>query len=324
MKNILTFGEPLLINYIKSSSDIDTSDSYFSLGGSEINTSVTLKKLGNEPYIISSLPNNELGDYYVNVLHKHKIKSNFIKRNDELIGSMYVKNKKVFYQRKYSSFSFLSMEHINFNTIFSFEYNWLHLTGITPLLNDNVKKIWCSLIENSIKRKIPVSIDLNYRPSLGHFKDLWNIIKNYISEINTLVISENNILNICMLEDIFYSSFLDNNLKEIANRLNINRIVICMKDKNNEKQTRYSVMFYKKKIYYSSIKEHIPLEDIGGGDSYIGCLIDQFLNNPDNILENLDYSDTYTILNQNTPGNFSNIDKNELYESKNIYNYLRK
>ena len=316
MKNILTFGEPLLINYIKLSNDTDSSESYFSLGGSEINTSITLKKLGNEPYIISSLPDNELGDYYVNVLHKHKIKSNFIKRNGELIGSMYIKNNKVFYQRKYSSFSFLSMNNIDFNNIFSLEYNWLHLTGITPLLNSNVREIWCSLIENSIQRKIPVSIDLNYRPPLGSFKDLWSTIKSYISEINTLVISENNILNICMLEDIVYSSFLDNNLKEIGNKLNVNRIVICMKERRDGKQKRYSIMFYKQKIYYSNIKEHIPLEEIGGGDSYIGCLIDQLLNNPDNILENLDYSDTYTILNQNTPGNFSNIDKNELYQSK--------
>tara|TARA_Y100000991_G_scaffold211971_2_gene195309 strand:- start:1928 stop:2890 length:963 start_codon:yes stop_codon:yes gene_type:complete len=319
MKNILTFGEPLLINYIKSSSDIDTSDSYFSLGGSEINASITLKKLGNEPYIISSLPNNELGDYYINVLHKHKIKSNFIKRNDELIGSMYVKNKKVFYQRKYSSFSFLSLDDINFNNVFSLEYDWLHLTGITPLLNDNVKEIWCFIIEKAIDIKIPISIDLNYRPSLGSFKELWDVLKKYISDINTLIISENNILNICMLENIAYSSFLDNNLREIANKLNINRIVICMKERDNQKQKRYSVMFYKNIIYYSDIKNHIPLEDIGGGDSYIGCLIDQFLNNPNNILENLDYSDIYTILNQNTCGNFSNIDKKELFSKKNEF-----
>ena len=78
MKNILTFGEPLLINYIESKELDNYSESYFSLGGAEFNTSITLKKLGNDPYIVSSLPDNKLGKYYIEILKKNGIETDFI------------------------------------------------------------------------------------------------------------------------------------------------------------------------------------------------------------------------------------------------------
>ena len=164
---------------------------------------------------------------------------------------------------------------------------------------------------------IPISIDLNYRPKLGNFKDLWLIIRKYTSEINTLIVSEGNLIDICMHENIVYSNFIDNNLKEISKKMNINKLVICLKKRENGIQKRYSILAHNSELYYSDIKKHTPLEDIGGGDSYIACLIDQLLNNPGNIKENLDFSDIYTILNQNSKGNFSNVSKKELESNKN-------
>jgi 2-dehydro-3-deoxygluconokinase len=318
MSKILTFGEPILINYISCNNTKDFSDSYFSLGGSEINTSVALKNLGCEPYLLSCIPKNFLGKYYLDNLIKKCLNTDLLmESNEDLIASMYIKNGDVFYQRKYSAFYFLKKSDIDFNRVFSIEYDWLHLTGITPLLSETVKDIWVYLLEKCIELRIPISIDLNYRPKLGNFKDLWLIIRKYISDINTLIVSEGNIIDICMHENIVYSNFIDNNLKEISKKMNINKLVICLKERENGIQKRYSILVYNNELYYSNIKKHIPLEDIGGGDSYIACLIDQLLNNPGNIKENLDFSDIYTILNQNNIGNFSIVGKKELDLNKN-------
>ena len=66
--NILTFGEPLLINYLSKPKITSSCDSFFSLGGSEINTSIALANLGNFVYLLSVFPNNDLGDGYIEVI----------------------------------------------------------------------------------------------------------------------------------------------------------------------------------------------------------------------------------------------------------------
>lgn len=320
IKKILTFGEPILINYILNEDLVDFSNSYFSLGGSEINTSVVLKKLDVEPYLLTCLPNNDIGNYYFNYLKELELNTDFIlKKDKDLIASMYIKNNKVFYQRKYSSFYFLSKNDINFDEIFSINYDCLHLTGITPLLSENCKEIWIMILEKSLKLNIPVSIDLNYRPAIGIFKDLWFILKKYLSRIEIFIISEKNIKNICEIEGITYSNSFDNNLLEISKKLKINILLLCLKEKKGDYQIRYSVLVKDNNIYYSDIKKHKPSEEIGGGDSYIGCFLNYYLNNKDDIISNLNYADIYTILNQNNKGNFSKVSKKELeLNSKNF------
>ena len=313
LKKILTFGEPILINYILNEYLVDFSNSYFSLGGSEINTSVVLKKLDVEPYLLTCLPNNDIGNYYFNYLKELELNTDFIlKKDKDLIASMYIKNNKVFYQRKHSSFYFLSKNDINFDEIFSINYDCVHLTGITPLLSTNCKEIWIMILEKSLNLNIPVSIDLNYRPALGSFKDLWFILKKYLSRIEIFIISEKNIKNICEIEGINYSKSFDDNLLEISKKLKINILLLCLKEKKDDHQVRYSILIKDNNIYCSDKKKHKPSEEIGGGDSYIGCFLNYYLNNKNDIIRNLNYADIYTILNQNNKGNFSKVSKKEL------------
>ena len=300
---ILTFGEPLLVNYLSKPEITSTCKSYFSLGGSEINTAVTLSKLNNCVYLLSVFPNNELGNGYINVIKNFNINTNYIiKSNEDLIGSMYVKDNSVIYQRKHSAFSYI--KDINLENIFSIKYNWVHLTGITPSLNENCKNEWNKILNHSLFLKIPISIDLNYRPALCSLQHLWNIIKPYVSNLELFLLSVKDIKDICKLENI--SGLLSKDLSDImlifAKKLNIKRLVTCVKDVlENQSQNRYSLMIYNNKLYSSKEKNHTPVEHIGGGDAYVGCLINSILKGKDNILEE---ADNYTIEIQNYEGNF--------------------
>ena len=49
--NILTFGEPLLLNYLSEPKICSSCNSFFCLGGSEVNTAVTLSNLKNNVLI---------------------------------------------------------------------------------------------------------------------------------------------------------------------------------------------------------------------------------------------------------------------------------
>ena len=303
---ILTFGEPLLINYLESPKLKSVCDSYFSLGGSEINTMVTLRDLKKKTFLISAFPNNKLGLEFFDVLKKIGIDTEFCKLSqDDLIGSVYVKNNEVIFQRKHSSFSKLKYSEVNFDIIFNNNYDWVHFTGITPMLSKESEKIWIRLLEESINRKIKSSIDFNFRPKLGKLEDLWSLVKKYIHNFFLFVISKNDLFNLSKLENLETNLSTELLLINFCKKFNVQRCVICIKEMRNRFQIRYSLLYSNNKIYKSLSRKQNPIENIGGGDSFIGCLISQYIENKTFELDMLDKADFYTINNQNSRGNFS-------------------
>ena len=102
MSRILTFGEPLILHYLQQPKLVSEGDTFFSLGGSEINTSISLSNQHNQVYLISSLPDNQLGKEFLNILQQNSIQTQYIHLSPEhqMIGSMYVKDNHVIYQRQ--------------------------------------------------------------------------------------------------------------------------------------------------------------------------------------------------------------------------------
>ena len=95
---------------------------------------------------------------------------------------------------------------------------------------------------------------------------------------------------------------LEQQLLLLADKLNISKLVLCQKHVlENGSQNRCSYMVYKQQVYKSKIKNHTPKEHIGGGDSFVGSLINSLLRNKiDNESKNivtsiLDTADYYTI-----------------------------
>ena len=109
-------------------------------------------------------------------------------------------------------------------------------------------------------------------------------------------------IEICQIENIKDRFTIENMMLKLVDKLNIRRLVICIKDILEDKsQNRYSLMVFKNVLYKSKKKNHKPKEYIGGGDAYIASLIDGILKQKKDIL---DEADTYTIINQEKKGNF--------------------
>ena len=314
MSRILTFGEPLIIHYLPEPILTSESNSFLSLGGSEINTSISLANNNHQVYLLSSLPDNKLGQEFLEILEHRNIETQYIHLSNEhqLIGSMYVKNQGVIYQRQYSCFSFFNVMNIDLDNIFEENFNWCHLTGITPLLSVSIALLWKEILNNCFIYQIPVSIDLNYRPALGEFHELWRIVKPIVSKLELFIISISDILLISKFEHLDMSTLnLEQQLVLLADKLSINKLVTCQKQiLEDGSQNRCSYLVYKHKIYKSKIKNHTPIEHIGGGDAFVGSLINSVLRNSSNenldnqITEILNQSDYYTIDTQNERGNF--------------------
>ena len=318
---ILTFGEPLFLNYLSKKKITHLDTSYFSCGGSELNTAVALSSLSNKVYYLSVLPDSELGNEFLTEINNLNVNTQFVikSKNYNNIGSMYIKNNQVFYQRQYSAFSFINVSDLDIEKIFSINYTWVHLTGITPSLNENCKIVWLLILEKALNNNIRISIDFNYRPALCTLKYLWEIIKIYLSKIEIFTISIQDIKDILLLEnnDLNYNNISDKELTLFfAKEFKIKRLFVCIKYPHHSLgQNRYSIMIFNDKYYQSKLKVHNPVEYIGGGDSFIAYIIDSILKNREDFL---DLADIYTIENQSIRGNF--VIKNN--ENKDIYNEI--
>lgn len=304
--SVLSFGEPLLINYLESNKLTSVSNSYFSLGGSEINTLVSLSNLGRKTCLVSCFPENNFAQEFIDIIEKNKVNTEFIQRSDnEMFGSIYVKDNKIFYQRKNSAFSNLNVYEIEFTKIFNKEIDWLHLTGIPPLVSSNAKIIWKELLRVGIEKNIKISIDFNFKPALGFISDLWSIVKSSIDKIELFIISEDDLNNICKMEQIeIDEKSPEKTLLTFCKKFNVKKGVLYIKRLNSDIQFCRSIMVSDNVVYSSNVKEYTPNDYIGDSDLFSGYLIHGLLNN-DKITNILNQADKYVINNQTQRGNFN-------------------
>ena len=301
MRKILTFGEPLLAFHIPNKESIIHSGghtSFMSLAGSEINTGVALKRLGNDVTILSILPNNDLGKYYKQILNDIGINTQYLSICNGSIGTMYVKDNKVTYDRLDSAFYRMSCDVFPLRTIFKEHYDWIHLTGITASLSLNNIFVWKTIIEYGLSMSIPISIDLNHRPALIEFRDLWKIIKPFTPFIEILFVSKE---NIPMLLNIEKSTDIPN----LLNKLQLKQLLYCIKEPTeNNDQLRYSILHQQDTSIQSEPIVQSVKEPIGGGDTYSAGFIHTTLTNQYTMKDKLHYCDLLTIQSQNHRGHF--------------------
>ena len=310
MGKILTFGEPLLAFNIPNQQNMIQSGGYtsfMSLAGSEINTCVALKRLGHEVTLLTVLPDNELGKYYKQILDSIGVETQYVFFIQGAMGTMYIKDDQVIYDRNNSAFYHMKCNIFSMQEIFKTRYDWIHLTGITPSLSENNIIVWKSIIDYGLKHSIPISLDLNYRPVLIEFNNLWKIIKPYLPFIEILFIAKSNIQSIHSIEKT-------TTITSLLEKTQLKQLLYCLKEiEPNQEQLRSSILFTIKKKYQSTSIKEIVIEPIGGGDTYSAGFIDATLTKKYSIYNKLHYCDLLTIQSQKHRGHFlppTNAEKN--------------
>jgi hypothetical protein len=76
---------------------------------------------------------------------------------------------------------------------------WVVVTGITPLLGSSALSAWRALIHAAHSRGGRVSLDLNHRPALGSFGNLWGLVAPMLACVTLLVLSEGNVHTLAAL-----------------------------------------------------------------------------------------------------------------------------
>eukprot|EP00933_Yihiella_yeosuensis_P041482 TRINITY_DN35877_c0_g1_i1.p1 TRINITY_DN35877_c0_g1~~TRINITY_DN35877_c0_g1_i1.p1 ORF type:complete len:462 (-),score=93.80 TRINITY_DN35877_c0_g1_i1:55-1440(-) len=313
-------------------------------GGAELNLTVALSRLdwGGRARWVSVVPEGALGDDFLELLGqaypdgsgKENLKLVRRKPGDVGIYHVWPSKHKIWFQRHRSVFGLMDSQWFDrdfwWQILSSSEsqdsLHILHLTGITPLISVNTRAAWSSALETarslkasyseesgsgkSDEGKLLVTFDLNHRPALGTWKDLWRMVEPHLDTLDICVFSIGDLIQVgeqfgAPLAEGFRelkktsppgidgAAALDACVRKslvlvqqyLGFRTNI--AVTCKLREpapsgsprgTPPRQLRWSVACLKDGTLVSTFEtavEQWPREDIGGGDSWLSGVIDR-------------------------------------------------
>jgi 2-dehydro-3-deoxygluconokinase len=176
MNLILSFGEILIRQQSLGDTFFDKNNNRLEIfpGGSEANVAASLAQMGDDVAYCSAFPQNALSDEILDILENLQVDTTKALRAGDRLGSYILMSAnglskgEVIYDRKYSSFSQLTVADIDVDKLLD-GVSWLHWTALTPALNQNMADLMLALLQEASNRNITISVDLNYRNRLWQY-----------------------------------------------------------------------------------------------------------------------------------------------------------
>lgn len=190
-QKFITIGEIMLRltppNYEKIRMTTNFEASY---GGAEANIALALANLGIDSTFFSVVPNNSIGKSAIRMLRSNDVHCTPIilstpeQTPTHRLGTYYletgygIRPSKVTYDRKHSAMAEFDFSSIDFESMLE-GFDWLHLSGITPALGKNCKKMMMAALKAAKKKGMTVSFDGNFRSTLWS----WEEARDYCTEV---------------------------------------------------------------------------------------------------------------------------------------------
>lgn len=140
-------------------------------GGAEANVGIALSNFGYDVSFVSKIPDSPLGEAVKKHLMSHGVKTDFILFGGERLGTYYLetgsgeRSAKVVYDRKYSSFSKLEVNELEWESIFK-DVDLFHVSGVAMAISNELRQIVKLAIEKAKELGVKISFDFNYRAGL--------------------------------------------------------------------------------------------------------------------------------------------------------------
>lgn len=195
----ITMGEIMLRLTPPNYAKIRMTDNFeASYGGSEANIALALANLGIDSTFFSVVPDNSLGKSAIRMLRSNDVHCTpmIITTPDETpthrLGTYYletgygIRASKVTYDRKHSAMAEYDFSHVDLQALLK-NFDWLHLSGITPALSPNCAKLILDAIKTAHELGLTVSFDGNFRSSLWGWDEARDFCTQCLPYVNVLL-----------------------------------------------------------------------------------------------------------------------------------------
>lgn len=169
-----------------------------SYGGSEANIALALANLGVDSTFFTVVPNNSLGKSAVRMLRSNDVHCTPVilttpeQTPSHRLGTYYleagygIRASKVTYDRKHSAFTEFDFSTVDLAALLD-GFTWLHLSGITPALNQNCRDFIMNCLKTAKEKGITVSFDGNFRSKLWTWEEARDFCTECLPYVDVLL-----------------------------------------------------------------------------------------------------------------------------------------
>jgi len=141
------------------------------VGGAEANVAVSLTRLGHDAAVVTTLPDNALGQACVAELRRQGVHANRVRLVAGRMGLYFLTHgamhrpAEVLYDRVDSAFALAAPESYEWPSLLD-RVQWLHVSGITPAVSANAAEAALQAMRCARAAGVRVSFDCNFRARL--------------------------------------------------------------------------------------------------------------------------------------------------------------
>lgn len=168
-----------------------------SYGGSEANIALALANLGIDSTFFTVVPNNSLGKSAVRMLRSNDVHCTPVilstpeQTPTHRLGTYYletgygIRASKVTYDRKHSAITEYDFDTYDFDALLE-GITWLHLSGVTPALGENCRKMILQCLKAAREKEMTISFDGNFRSTLWTWEEARDFCTECLPYIDVL------------------------------------------------------------------------------------------------------------------------------------------
>lgn len=283
----ITIGELLMRLSPPNYEKIRTTNSFIiNFGGAEANVAVSLANLGVDASVFTVVPDNDIGKSAIRYLKANDVHTSPIIFSGERMGTYYleegisVRASQVIYDRKHSAFAEYDYTTLDITNILK-DYDWLHLSGITPALSNNCEILMEQALYAAKKLGMTVSFDCNFRSKLWSFGEARDILSRYLPYVDILIGIEPIHLEDENGRDLKDGLSMqpdyedqDRIFQELARRYHFKAIARHVRYVHSGSENSLKAyLYYEGKTYESDLFRFQILDRVGGGDAFSSGLI---------------------------------------------------
>ncbi|MBQ9314985.1 MAG: sugar kinase [Clostridia bacterium] len=327
MKRIVTFGEIMLRLSPEGYNRLFQNDRLLAtFGGAEANVAVSLSNFGEQASFVTKIPRNAVGQSALNNLRAFGVDTDMISRGGDRLGIYYMekgaaqRGSVCIYDREGSAFQKSEPTDYDWAKIFE-DADWLHFTGITPALGDNVASICKEACVQAKERGITISCDINYRSKLWSKEKANAVMSELCNYVDVCIANEEDAKNVFGIEpennDVFSGKLNKEGYQYVASelmkRFSFKKVAITLRTSHSASVNDWMCMLYDGEQYCYSKNYHIDyiVDRVGGGDSFGAGLI-YSLHNGYNTQAAVEFAAAASALKHSINGDFNLVSAEEV------------
>ena len=308
-KQVVVFGELMMRLSTKRHEKIVQAREFdVSYSGAKVNLAAALAAYGVRCHVVSSAPDNAVGDACLAYLRQYGINLDRVKRNGFRLGIYYVETgaaqrpSTFLYNRQGSSITELRPGDFDWDEIFEGQH-WFHVTGITPALADSVAAITKEAVAAAKRKGLTVSCDLNFRRKLWPAEKARSVMTELMEYTDVLFTNEEEAGTVFGIEGgkgtgtfgaapegpsrqkppVPFSAGYEDVAAQLHDKFGLKYVAITLRESLSATANGWSGMLYDGRQWYTSRKYHLDfiVDRIGGGDAFSAGIVYGLLTGQD-------------------------------------------